>query len=658
MPSIGDLPIYGDYSLGDLGDDVGDAGNSAGNWVNQNFLGGGVNDAYDRAITGVNEVIIPGYNQIGQQAYDRTGSAIQQGLGQLAPAYGAVGDYRTYMGQEGPLEHAYNTTANTLLGPTQSEWANLYGQSQLMGPSQSQQYGGQAAGYATGADASQGIYQQYQDTMQNPSNQANYAGNALANLSGPSQSQRQYGDMQSNLYGQGMMEQNASGLAGNLQGPLASNQMINALGAQGQTASGANYGAMQGMWTDAQAAQQGIRQDYRGQQGSLDVTSAEIPNTFRTATQGGQFFDATANEYLGPGIFERRMAAALGENDPLLARVRERGQDAINQQMAARGMYASGGALDALSQYNAQLDAENYRNLLDLSRQGQEAQFQRLGAGQGAAGAASGEALNRGGALQGIAETQRDLELREREMDAGQRAAFGTLISGAAGQADQVQNQRLGMQTNLAIAADQQNLANTMGQADIYQGADAGELARMDALLRGSGQADDAEIARIMSGQNIVRDLDQDTLARLGLGGQLASQADATQLDISEQLMSIGSQIDASTLARVTGIADMAQNADQSRLASLGLYLDTAGNVQQMNDQQWNTYLNIMGELGATGAGVVTSLAPVGIETSAEAQGEGLNAYGDALGLGVDQATTQQETNLGWLKTGLSVLGL
>lgn len=117
---------------------------------------------------------------------------------------------------------------------------------------------------------------------------------------------------------------------------------------------------------------------------------------------GNQPASAPAGEGYGPGVGEQYGASHLGQYDtptaletfaqqqmngdnPYYARLQQQGDAAINQQMAARGHYNSGGALSALGNYNGALGAAQFQDMGNLLGQAGTMGLNREGQGQGVA---------------------------------------------------------------------------------------------------------------------------------------------------------------------------------------------------------------------------------------------------------------------------------
>lgn len=78
---------------------------------------------------------------------------------------------------------------------------------------------------------------------------------------------------------------------------------------------------------------------------------------------GESYGSSHIGQYDTPSALETFAQQQMDGNNPYYARLRQQGMDAINQQMAARGHYNSGGALSALGNYSAAVDADQFANM-------------------------------------------------------------------------------------------------------------------------------------------------------------------------------------------------------------------------------------------------------------------------------------------------------
>lgn len=89
--------------------------------------------------------------------------------------------------------------------------------------------------------------------------------------------------------------------------------------------------------------------------------------------------------YDTPTALENFANQQLAGDNPYYQRLMQQQNDTINQQMAARGNYNSGGALTALGNADAALNAQQFKDMGDLLGQSSALGLNRLGAGINAA---------------------------------------------------------------------------------------------------------------------------------------------------------------------------------------------------------------------------------------------------------------------------------
>lgn len=101
--------------------------------------------------------------------------------------------------------------------------------------------------------------------------------------------------------------------------------------------------------------------------------------------QGGQL--------AGKGYLEDLYEKSAGGSNPFYARARETGTKSINDAFAARGLYNSGAALSAIGNLNADLGAQEARDMERMAGSAQAAREGRLRSGfEGAMGLGAGKA--------------------------------------------------------------------------------------------------------------------------------------------------------------------------------------------------------------------------------------------------------------------------
>jgi len=259
---------------------------------------------------------------------------------------------------------------------------------------------------------------------------------------------------------------------------------------------------------------------------ALDEMAPEAGGYIRNASDVSDFVGRNMGAYEGPGMLEKFALGAAERGDPYVERLRQQSIDKLNQQMAARGHYSSGGALAAIGNQNAAFDAEIFNRLGDVLAKGQDAQFARLGQGVQATGASSANKLQQSSALRDMAGQmeaatmgRRRLGLDAAQMDSADALARFKAGADVAGQTqnfergratdrmtgaaavDATENQRAGLLANVASGADADSLGRasgliSAGRARVDGGSeqDRAIIAQVEALMRGANLADNTDL--------------------------------------------------------------------------------------------------------------------------------------------------------------------
>ena len=296
----------------------------------------------------------------------------------------------------------------------------------------------------------------------------------------------------------------------------------------------------------------------------------------RSLYQGVKDVQGFAGRNLGQlereGMFEDFAQTALTGGNPFLERQREKGLETINQQMAKRGHFTSGGALEALGNYNAAADAEAFKYLSDVLQGAQGMGLQRLAQGQGLAEGASGERFRQGGAMQGLA-TGRESEYMGRAgaLDRYEQAEANRMMrdiemrAQLAEMADAGRGADADRMAKLAGDTTRSKLDYLTGERDAIQKAQDLMLQRERDRIAGAGAADDREINRIKTRADIAGGLDDLTIKQLNsmLSGGEAVDTKAYQ-DLSA-LIQASTGADRATMDAVDQLVNLARGADQEK---------------------------------------------------------------------------------------------
>jgi hypothetical protein len=115
---------------------------------------------------------------------------------------------------------------------------------------------------------------------------------------------------------------------------------------------------------------------------ALDMAGAGINRALDQTTPAARQWSRQyelGGELAGPGALEKRYQDRASGANPALDYDRKVGQEAIDNAFAARGLGNSGAALKATADLNANISAENQRQLDSLAAGAQGAQETRLG---------------------------------------------------------------------------------------------------------------------------------------------------------------------------------------------------------------------------------------------------------------------------------------
>lgn len=117
---------------------------------------------------------------------------------------------------------------------------------------------------------------------------------------------------------------------------------------------------------------------------------------------GEKYGMSHVGQYDQPTLLEQFAQQQLNGNNPYYDRLRQQGMDALNQQMAARGHYNSGGALSALGNFSGALGAAQFQDMGNLLGSAGSQGLQRMGQGQTVANNVQQLQLNRLGQQSGM----------------------------------------------------------------------------------------------------------------------------------------------------------------------------------------------------------------------------------------------------------------
>lgn len=636
----------------------------------------------------------------GQQQMGTQMQGLGQALSQYNPAVGAMGNYYSYMGNQGNLGNAYSMYGQSLAGPTQSQGAYQGAQRALMGPTSSQQFQSGLAPQLTGA-TSRGDNAYYQAAGQGQSAQQQVNTAMGSSLYGPSQTQqfaqnnplngqgaseRYFNQASGQMGQQGMLEQQAGGLAGAARGSSSPAQTAFQTSASAFTNNGfltdQAVNKNRDLGNNLQADLAKADQRY-AEPGQLAGMQGDIKSAYNSANDVQGFAQRQGGNFEKQGMGEQFAQNFLDQSNPYQEREQKKLTDAMNQQFAARGVFNSGGAIAGLGNALGEFQAQNYKNMADVSAQGQQMQMQRLGQGQGLAQAASGEKQALGSNLQGLGQglsqewLGRDSN-RIQNSQALTNNALGLMGMNLQG-ANQGENARMqGMNSylNAAGQAGQASLAGTNSAANILgqgqgaglsrqtalgglaQNAQSGELARMQYGLGANQAADASQLSRIGAAQNLAQGADAGRMGNLNALMQAAQNSDQNALASLQMQMGAAQGADSSLLARQGMLGNMAGQSDQQRLAGLQAMFGAAGGLDQYQNAQQLAYLQAQLGLSNNQAGLYGKFYDQGGNYAGQAYNGGLNAAGLGIKALLEGQTTNDKNNNDLISKALGFAGL
>lgn len=535
--------------------------------------------------------------------------------GAYAPSQAAWQQYYGNAGADrgpGAMEEWWANNSGKFNDPTATSSALSQWQQQMFSPMQ-----------ATGA------YNQYQQYMQQPSSTQGAYTYMQGQLSQPMQGQGAYDRMRQATAKPGVGENWFASNEGAYRNPTNSQTLYNnSMGALG------NAGRSEGF-----QVQTGNQEDYRaktdslfGQQqgpGYLDQNAGEIGSRFRGADDVTAFAGRNLGALEQDGTFEQWAKSAIEGSNPMQDRIRERGLAQLNQEMARRGHFNSGGAGTAIGNYLAEQNAQEFAQKSDLAKGAQEMQLARLGQGQGLAEGSAANKFGIGSSLQGLYaqqdstklgrdslaaqiardQSEQDLATQALTMQSHQNADAAKLarlqgLSGMAGQADSTSLNLLNAGQDAAFRSQDAGRQRTLDDFASATRLDENQLSRLMAQMAGAGQNDRTNMDRFQTQYDMGRGLDQEIMARYGMLGDLSGQQDAA------------------SLARLMGGGQMAGSAQDA--------------WQRRNDSSWDERNDAFGArfgLDDAVAGTWKDFYGMGMDASGTAMNNSINAGANAAQL-------------------------
>lgn len=556
---------------------------------------------YDKAAGEADQAAQQSYG-FGNQQWDRQMQGLGQAQGAFQPAQGWF--QSSYgQGQPGQMQGAFNAFGGQALNQGRSDEAFRSFQQGGMNPTYGQQGYNFASQQLGGQTNTQGQYNQASQQLGQPGEAA-----GLFNRYQPAFQQS------------GAMEQFAQKNAGFAGQPNSSREVYDMASSQ-LYQPGRAESFVPSAVSSVGRFEEGLNQRL-DQFKNLENNMGALQAGYQGANNLQSFAGRQAPGLEQKGTFEQFADSTLAGNNPYLERQRDKGNARINQEMARRGHFNSGGAATALGEYNAQLDAEIFNQKAGLARDAQQMGQGRLAQAQGLAGAVTGEQMGRTGALQG---------LYGAADDAGYRREGFKLDTAKAVSGESMGNNQLGLQA--AIAADQSRASRLGALQGMASTADQGDMARFRTGADVANMGQRAQLDRMTGGMTAAGGADQGELARMmGLGG-LAQNADQATLGRALGYANLGQGMDAGSTARYGMLGNLGQGADQTGISGYNAYMNAANLTGQDERLRQADAMDAILRLSGGQAGLIGGFYGQGGQLSGDAFNTGMGAQSNAIGL-------------------------
>jgi hypothetical protein len=422
----------------------------------------------------------------------------------------------------------------------------------------------------------------------------------------PSNTQGAYDQLRSGLSGDSYGMSTGRGIAGRLQNPLDGEAYFGQAGGllnqpnltadyaqknagffQGPTDSKNLYGNLQGEMMKEGVGEEMARVDLPG----LNTVGSEFDyfrDPLRAKSYSEQLYES-GNEGLNK-FYDR-------EN--------EKRQEALERRMAATGVFGSGETVKGMAEIEAELGAQQARDMAGLAGQADEAFRSRAGLSKDFAGASSREDLDRIG-----------LGL---EADKGTRDRYGQLI-------------------DLAGQSDETSLDRILGGKDVMRAGDESRFDQAEGLRSLGDTQSEAVRRRLTDAAGIGFDVDAEQRARLNDVFGAGKDLDDLRLDA-----------DRTRLDYLSRGGDLAGDADSQRLDWLTAGGDAADAAQRAFEQRERYGVNDALRYADSVSKTFTSATDASNKEQTEMQGQAINLLMQKHGLSYQQAMQQAEE---WSKIG------
>lgn len=286
-------------------------------------------------------------------------------------------------------------------------------------------------------------------------------------------------------------------------------------------------------------------------------------------------------------------------------RENEKRQEALERRMAATGVFGSGETVRGMAEIEAELGAQQARDMAGLAGQADDAFRGRTGLAMDFSGASSREDLDRIG--MGL------------EADRGTRDRYGQLI-------------------DLAGQSDTTSLDRIMGGSDVARSGDDSKRATGDSLRALGSAASGTELDR------------QRTRSDVALAGDAEERLRAGDVfDAARGLDDLRLQGDRTELDYLSRGGDLANTADGQRLDWLNSGGDAANTAQQRTETRERYGINDSLRYADALSGLYTGATGAANEEQTQMQGEAIGLLMQKKGLDYQQAMQQAQA---WSQSG------
>lgn len=396
-----------------------------------------------------------------------------------------------------------------------------------------------------------------------------------------------------------------------------------------------------------------------GNTGALADRSGRIENYYGRANDLQGFAARQGRQYEAPGALEQFQSqyAATGSN-PYLDRIQSKGLATINQEMARRGHFRSGGADTAIGNYLGEMGAQNFKYAGDLAGQAQNAKFSRLGAGGQLAQGVSGEKITQGRSLQDLG-----AQLSGEQLN---RGAYNLNKA-------QTRANALNQFMNTDLAAAQAASSEGMSKA-VQRRAGAENVARTrldatNALMNAANMSQGANQNRLINAMTGAKSASENALARrqeLRLGSNAADESlranaaerrlasglsDQTRRSNWEALGQMAQSSDSANTARDTLLVNATQNLDAETRARANDYLRGAHAAQALKEGRLAQELQMRMGISAQQAAIIQ-------DSYAKALGYYSDANSAAINAGVNAGQLRDAGNQAVFNNGMRLASL